>query len=188
VLVSAALLGLHSGCAQQQKLSSIEVSHFDAAGQPHVARQSFEQAYYRQDAGGQWQVALCTEAPSQTDPSQTIRQIVLIEGLWRPRPGKTLAEKSMTDALIRYALFNGPQATSYEGAGFVSFKHDSRTKELRGWIESGHLTRRRVRGDPVDVFGGQARVTGAFRAKPSVLDVTRLWQEMNVALGPPPAR
>jgi hypothetical protein len=187
-LALAAVSCLFVGCARQRQLSNIEVTHLDSSGQPHSARQSFEQAFYRQDAGGQWQVALCTEAISQSDPSQTIRQIVLIECIWRPRPGKTLAEKSMTDALIRYGLFNGPHATSYEGAGFVSFRHNARTGELRGRIESGHLTRRRVQGDPVDVFGGQARLTGEFRAMPSAVEVTRLERELNVTLGPPSTR
>lgn len=181
---AAVLASLATGCAGPG-LSTVEVTHFGADGSTQLARQSFAHAYYRRGPAGQLRVALCTRAPSQADPFQTISQIILLDMCWQPRPGRTLAEQTMTDATIKYALLSGPHATSYEGAGFVSFTEDSRSGELRGRIESGHLARRRTRGNPVDVFGGQARLTGEFIARRSAIEVANLQREVNLALGPP---
>jgi hypothetical protein len=182
---AAAWTCLLVGCASD-RLNTVQVTHGDAAGVRRTVGQSFEQAYYRRDAGGKLQIALYTRSPVQSDPTQDITQIILITMSWQPHPGKTLAERTMTDAIVKYALINGPHGTCYEGAGFVSVRRNERTGELCGEIESAHLTLRRKSGNPVDIFSGQARLIGHFTAQPSAADVARLTRELNVSLGPPP--
>jgi hypothetical protein len=132
-----------------------------------------------------------TDSPIETPASQPVppdlvwtSQLLKIELLWKPIPGKTYAESSQTNATIIYCLVNGDNAISYEGAGFVFFKLSRDGKELEGRIESASLRPTRFQRDPVDLFG-PCRISGDFTATEGAREVATVRQRLRRLLGKP---
>lgn len=102
-------------------------------------------------------------------------QIILIEVLWRPRPGKTFAERTQSNASIVYCLITGQSAVSYEGSGFVYFSEEDDGATIEGRIESSTLYPVRFIGEPNDLFG-PCHMVGTFTARQSGTAVTDVQQ------------
>ena len=92
-----------------------------------------------------------------------IAQLLHIEMLWQPRPGKTYAERTQTDAGITYCLQRGGDRARYEGAGFVYFTLEDDGRTIVGEIESATLYPAGATDDSVAVLG-PCRIRGPFVA------------------------
>jgi len=97
------------------------------------------------------------------DEQVYIAQMLHIEMLWQPRPGKTYAERTQTDAGISYCLQRGGDRARYEGAGFVYFKLEDDGRTIVGEIESATLYPAGATDDSVAVLG-PCRIRGPFVA------------------------
>ncbi len=92
-----------------------------------------------------------------------IAQLLHIEMLWQPRPGKTYAERTQTDAGITYCLQRGGDRARYEGAGFVYFTLEDDGRTIVGEIESATLYPAGATDESVAVLG-PCRIRGPFVA------------------------
>jgi hypothetical protein len=82
---------------------------------------------------------------------------------WPPRPGKTPAESSTTDAVVQYVVATELGAAVYEGTGFV-YGPVERQGTLELDLESSQLRLTSRTGNMPDVLG-PARLTGKLIAK-----------------------
>jgi len=92
-----------------------------------------------------------------------IAQLLHVEMLWQPRPGKTYAERTQTDAGITYCLQRGADRARYEGAGFVYFTLEDDGRTIVGEIESATLYPAGATDESVAVLG-PCRIRGPFVA------------------------
>jgi hypothetical protein len=99
---------------------------------------------------------------------------------WKPKPGKTYAESSTTNAVLRYVVASHDGVVTYGGTGFVYPKrgHDGR---LRVSIESARLQLDSLDGEVPD-FLGQASLTGKLVAADDAGSAARMVREMELLL------
>lgn len=161
----------------------LELVTFDPQGrQEHYA--DFSQAYYAQNAAGLLELLLISEKPSTIDPTQMIRQIVLIREFWNPRPGKTYANATQTNASVSYAMLTPPTGVRYEGGAFLTYRMEG--NQAAGWIESGNLKPRYRMGGAVEPFG-PATFKGTFRARENAARIVEMRQELDALFKSTPA-
>ena len=60
---------------------------------------------------------LRSRRPAQSDPAQTVEQLIHLKLFWKPIPGTTFAESSQTDALMTYAAPGVVYDTTPSGFG-----------------------------------------------------------------------
>jgi len=175
-------------CGCQEKPTRMELTTFRDPRYPETWAATFQEGYYRRAEHGNVDIVLRSTQPAEKDPTQTIEQIVHIRTLWRPIPGKTLAESSMINALISYVILTPPTGISYDGSGFVSFSLRWRSDEIRGQIEQAELRPRRRCGGAADPFG-PVQLRGEFSARPDGPRVLKALHRIEALLGPiPPAK
>jgi len=127
---------------------------------PEPYRFQPQECVYRIDPTGDIHVAgRCVE---EIDGGQTT-QYLHIHIFWKPLPGKTHAEASTTDALLRYVVATDAGVASYRGTGFV-FPKKKRGDRLEVTIESGRLRLESSSGSLGD-FLGNTRLTGELMAE-----------------------
>jgi hypothetical protein len=85
---------------------------------PETRPLTFENCVYQVDAGRDLHIAACTTVTGQGNPGPTT-QLLHVHLFWEPKPGRTPAESSGTDAVIRYALITPTGTAIYSGTGFV---------------------------------------------------------------------
>ncbi len=83
------------------------------------------------------------------DGSATTAQVVHVELLWEPRPGRTPLDQGATNASVRYIVFVDGEVGIFGGAGFVSFR--------------GGLQRSRVKFDVQNASMQLVEATPGFR-------------------------
>jgi hypothetical protein len=128
-----------------------------------------------------------TEGADDTSPPPADREVwmsqtIHINVFWHPRPGKTHAESTQTDATILYSLMTGRDVITYEGAGFVYFKRSRDGMTIKGRIESSDLTPQRRVNWPHDVFG-PCRIRGTFTARKDRRQVVSIMKKLRRRLG-----
>lgn len=197
------------GCRRVE--TRFDIVSFLDAGQPARFTERFDHGSFSINALGNYRIAfrlppalvetarrprlaespatLPTEgAPEVPDMQETwMSQILHIETLWLPQPGTTYAEKTQTNATLRYCLIAGDDAISYEGAGFVYFQPSRDGKTLEGRIESSSLFPARWAGAPADLFGS-CHLTGTFKATECRRDVADAERSIRRLLGSPRKR
>lgn len=201
-IVFAAILVCASGC--QARKSSVEVYSLRSPNQPEVFTEAFSDGHFRLSSERTYEIVfkldpqllevphLETESHADGEENATApppdlvwtSQILRIQILWQPHPGKSFAESTQTNASITYCLVNGENAISYEGAGFVFFKLSRDGRTMKGRIESASLRPTRYRGSPFDLFG-PCRLKGEFTASQGSREVAAVRQRLRRLLGPP---
>jgi len=171
------------GCKQNDP--SIEIVSYKDAADPQRYTSRFEQAWYSTDARSNWHFVMRTVRPAEIDPSQQIEQILCARVFWRPVPGKTAAEPSMTDAVVDYYLISGATGIRYTGCGFVSFKKATSQEKVIGRIESCQLWPYQTFGGAADLLG-RCELVGRFVASPNRGRCVELSNRMKRMFGPPP--
>lgn len=158
--LSAAMLLV--GCGP--KVTRLELQTFDKEGTSSRHYTDFSQAAFKRGSDGRIELVFQSQQPSQVDPTQTITQVVHVSTFWNPKFGITYADSTQINARVQYAILTPPTGVRYDGGAFVTYKIDSMTDEVVGYIESGDLSPKYQMGNAVEPFG-PARCTGTFRAK-----------------------
>jgi hypothetical protein len=197
-LLVGAILG--SGCAV--KTTNLQIESFKQTP-PQVYSEHFENGVFAIDPQNNWD--LIFEVPSTWVPTTQIAaasqpetvasdqgewssQVLHIKVFWTPRPGRTYAESTQTNAAIRYYLFLGKDVMCYDGAGFVYFRPPAKGKPFVGRLESASLNPVPTVSGAHDLFG-PCRLTGDFVAAQDLRRVKSILQSARrrvpVLVGPP---
>ena len=183
VLVCAVLGTMIGACGPRETRFEI-VDYRDAAG-PVTYHQAFDECYYNLSADGRVNLVARRTGRLETDPDQTVTQVVHIRGIWRAVPGTTHVERSQINAKISYWIVGGPGGVGFEGGGFVVFSENHERDVLTGQLESSALRPKRRVGTAPDIFQ-RAELTGEFRAKRNRRRAVRILNEMRRRFGPLP--
>ncbi len=92
----------------------------------------------------------------------TTTQYICIHIFWKPIPGKTPADSTMTDAILRYVVSNGDGVAVYIGTGFA-YPQPALGGGMDIALESGRL-RLQSRSGMEDLFGN-TQITGQLKAR-----------------------
>lgn len=95
--------------------------------------------------------------------SNAVRHLLHLHVFWRPRPGRTFADPSLTDATARYVIVSREATVVYTGSAFVYLK-PQRDGRMRCEIEGGALRLETVDGKP-PVPIGDAKLSGTLFAQ-----------------------
>lgn len=159
-LCGALALSLLAGCAGPASTVHL-VSYMDPYFPEHV-RAELLQCTYWIDAGRDIHVA--GRAKHRSSDTQSFpMQYFHVEIYWHPHPGRTYADPTASDALIRYVVGTDTGTAVYSGTGYAYPK--------RTWfggldvsLETGRLELVSKSGDVPDVFG-ETRLTGMLHAR-----------------------
>jgi hypothetical protein len=101
---------------------------------------------------------------------------------WRPRPGKTAANASMTNALVTYAVQVGDGLTVYRGTGFVSIGKRKNSDQLIFDLRRADFEAPITLGKaPLDK---RMRIKGTLLASEDSQSVSRLRRELSELIAP----
>ena len=182
-VLTVGLATASAGCKQNDP--SVEIISYKDAADPQRYTSRFEEAWYSTDARSNWHFVMRTVRPAEIDPSQQVEQILCARVFWRPVPGRTAAEPSMTDAVVDYYLISGSTGIRYTGCGFVSFKKATFGDKITGRIESCQLWPYQTFGQAADLLG-RCELAGRFVARPNQGRCVELSSRMKRVFGPPP--
>ena len=98
------------------------------------------------------------------DDGSVTAQVVHIELLWMPKPGRTPLDPSATNASIRYVLIVGEELGVYGGAGFVLPHGRPGKRRLAVTVKDASLTLLEATPGFVDRLG-PTQLTGEFAAQ-----------------------
>ncbi len=180
------LIPVAAGCRKVE--TRFEVVSYKDPASPECIPEQFDPGSFAVDARGDWDIvfeisprpvsvsppepadSVPASAPaedavfvSEADP-QWVSQLIHVRMFWQPRPGRTLAESTQTNATIRYCLFVGGDVIVYEGAGFVCFKKSRDGQTIEGKLESSTLAPAAFVDESDDLFG-RCQVKGTFKAE-----------------------
>jgi hypothetical protein len=205
---------LMGGCRKPQ--TRFEILCFRNPESPERIAEDFEPGSFAVNAQRNWDIVFeippsymeigaasdsdagATSAPSEGAPvtedspptSKTdqfwMSQLIHINVFWLPRPGKTYAESTQTNATIVYCLLVGGRVITYRGAGFVYFKQSRDGQTIAGRIESATLMPTSRLDQGLDLFG-PCRIHGTFSARRDRKLVVSLLRQLRQRLGPPTA-
>ncbi len=204
LLACAACLSISAAGCGREPTQFVVTSYLQPAT-PEVFTEQFPDGTFKVDSLRNYQIAFevpptvvrvprsktIGAADPQTQPVEDdladevwMSQIVLIDLMWRPLPGKTFAESSQSNASIVYCLITGENVISYEGSGFVFFTESDDGAAIEGQLESATLYPVRFVGSPADLFG-PCRVQGTFTAQRSGTATTDLQRRVRRLLANP---
>jgi hypothetical protein len=122
----------------------------------------FSGCAYWIDAGRDIHIAGRAECKEKDDRAP-VTQYLHVQVYWHPYPGRTYADPTATDALIRYVVATGNGVAVYSGTGFA-FPQQKLGGELEVVVESGRLQLELRTGDAPDLLG-ETRLTAVLRAR-----------------------
>lgn len=164
LLTAPPLLALLVGC--QSNTTQLELVSYKDPYFPETFAVKLDTCVFRQAPGGDLHVAAHVERPLEpTDAEPTpsmVAQYLHIHMFWRPRPGRTHANETTTDAVIEYAIVNNDGLALYRGAGFV-YPRKQKNGRLVLDVEDARLKLDRRVGTLPEVLG-DARLTGTIVA------------------------
>ncbi|UCD74446.1 MAG: hypothetical protein JSV91_11720 [Phycisphaerales bacterium] len=138
-LIWATALTVTTGCAWRGRTGSLRIR---SLGEDPVtlAFRAVEACYAHDPAGGTsfW----LTDVPAEDlrDGKVAYGQVVHVELLWLPKPGKTPMDRTATNASIRWVIASEGEVGVYGGAGFVMPHGSPGADSLRLTIHEASLT------------------------------------------------
>lgn len=177
VLLAGLAVVVLSGCngpTSELRLVSYQDPYF-----PETVQVRLVDCKYRFDAGRDLLVVGRSELPDEDSEEAARAEYLHVRMFWKPVPGRSFAESSQTDALIRYVVVTEGGTAVYAGTGFAFPK-----KRLGGMdiaLESGRLQLESTDGDTPDVLG-ETRLTGTLRARHDPNAQAGLTREMELAI------
>lgn len=144
---------------------------------PERSTLTFRECTYRIDPGGDIHVVARRDTTEGED-HLAVREFLHVQVYWRPHPGKTPADPTMADALIRYAIATREGTAFYTGTGFV-FPRTKPGRTLEIALESGRLRLVSTAGTLRDVLG-ETRVSGSLIARRDPGTTARFTHELEV--------
>lgn len=168
ILCCSALLAysLCTGC--QSSVSSLEYATYRNSPAPLVFGLEVQRCFYRLDAGGDRHITAELRVPDSDEAG--VQRLLHVHMFWRPHPGRTFANETTNNAVLRLVTL-APEGTAVlSGSGFVY-----PDEEAGGWliaeIESAGMRLDSTTGD-VPVLLGDGRLTGRLIA----------WRDDNAAM------
>ena len=155
-LATGLLAALLSGCSG----SAVHLVSYKDPYFPENYRVDLLNCTYRTGPGGGIQVI--GRAVRQTEQRITT-QYLLVDIFWKPIPGKTPADSTTTDALLRYVVASDIGTLVYAGTGFA-YPQPALDGSLDIALESGRLRLQSRSGDLEDLFG-DTQITGQLKAR-----------------------
>ncbi len=173
-LTAALLLTLSAGCAFRRDVGLHLVSYHDAQ-HPQPARLDLDRRTYRVESNGDFRLAASTYR-GENDDDFPLGQYLDLHIYWKPRPGRTTADSSTANALVRYLIATEDGAAVYSGTGFAlpSESHGRLTVKL----ESFYLRLERVTGTINDVLG-DCQLEGRIKATRDSGTTTQTLRELD---------
>ena len=157
-------VGLAAGCAVgcQGPVSRLELASYADPYFPEHSTVEFQNCAYRIDAGGD--IHIVGRHDTQAESGRvTMRQNLHVDIYWKPYPGRTPVDPTMTDALVRYVVATPEGVATYAGTGFV-FPKTTPGRTIEVDLESARLRLETTTGSLGDVLG-ETHVTGKLAAK-----------------------
>jgi len=170
----AALIG-SAGC-----YSSSATLTFISYADPYFPERTtltFQDCAYRIDPGGDIHIA--ARRDTTTDRERlAVREFLHVHLYWKPHPGKTPADPTMADAVIRYVIATPEGTALYTGTGFA-FPRTRPGRQLEVALESGRLHLVSTTGTLTDALG-ETRVSGRLAARRDPGLAARFTHELEV--------
>ncbi len=135
LLGAAALLVSCSACTDNR--SSINVLVRDHASTLAGYQIEITDCVYQACGNGDYQIL--AEATMASRVTGAVRELLHIHMFWRPRPGKTFAHSSMTNATLRYVVLSDEGHAVYRGTGFAYPKRSRSGNRLKVKLERSLL-------------------------------------------------
>lgn len=161
VSVLAGVLAGPLGCARPT--SEIEFVSYKDPYFPEPYRVVFVECTYRVDADGDLHIAGRADFDSDQRDAGAITQYFHAHVFWQPRPGRTFANSTTTDATIRHVIVTADGMAAYAGTGFI-YPRRRRGGLLTAKIETANLRLEAQTGDAPELLG-DARLRGTLRAR-----------------------
>jgi len=143
--------------------STIRLVDYLESGEHQTLGETFPECYYSVDGFGNIDVVLRRIQPARDDPRASIRQVVHIRTVWRSIPGKTTAERTQINGLIRYHIDSPSGRALLEGAGSVFLYPNEKNDRLTGGVDFAILRPTIKQGDTADIFHN-VELSARFRA------------------------
>jgi hypothetical protein len=171
-LLWPALLLVLTGCAT----ASLRFTSFKDPFFPERRAVSFPHCDYRTGPTGD---IFVTARLSDEQDGHKQTQYLSMHVFWKPKPGKTWAESSTTDAILRYVVCDESGALVYTGTGFAYPKQTfGGGLEIR--IESARLRLESANGELEDRLGDM-RLTGTLVPRRDPTATAHLEREAELA-------
>ncbi len=179
ILVSMAIL--LPAC--RSHVTRFEVIDYSPEAEPLHYFQEFDECYYRVDGEGNIDiVARRRGSPTNREDDGPV-QVVHLRSIFRPVPGLTPVERTMTNATVSYIILDRGDGVSFDGAGFLLCKIHRNGRELTATLEESTLQPMRHMGAGPQVFQ-RPRVTGRIHAQLDPRRTHRILNETRHLLGP----
>lgn len=159
-LTLALLLSASVAAGCRGPASSVELRSFRDPYFPEPYQLDLPGCVYRLDAGRDIHVAGKTH--SADGPHGSVTQYLHVHIYWKPNPGKTPADDSTSNALVRYVVVTPKGAAEYLGTGFA-YPAGKPGKRLTVKLESVYLRPELVEGEVPDLLG-QTHLSGQLVA------------------------
>ena len=154
-------LGWAAGC--QQPTSELELISYKDPYSPEHYRLELTQCAYRVDAGGNLHIVGRASSDTHEGNPGKVTQFLHARLFWQPKPGRTFANSTTTDATIRYVIITPTGAAVYSGTGFV-YPRRQRGEILIADLERACLRLEAQVGDAPAVLG-DAHLSGTLVAR-----------------------
>jgi hypothetical protein len=183
-VAESVLVATVGGCQAPANTFQI-VDHRDPR-QVRRYQETFDDAFFDTDADGNVHVVLRrgpvadSGRPISDDRVRPLTQVIHLRTFWRPIPGRTVAERTQINGVVRYMLVGGGVGATFEGSGslFVQTSDDGLT--LKGSLEDSLLRPKRRIAEGSDLFV-QADLKGTFVARRDPRRVVSIVNELDRA-------
>ncbi|MGE3181912.1 MAG: hypothetical protein AB7N71_09795 [Phycisphaerae bacterium] len=129
---------------------------------PETRNLNFRRVFFYEGHTGDRHVVADSRSADGAETESSV-QMLHLHLIWKPRPGRTYANRTTSDATFVFVTTN-PQATvAYEGTGFV-YPEIQRDGTLRLKIENGRLRPKMVSGTSGDAIA-DLRIVGELFAQ-----------------------
>jgi len=133
---AAVALGCGTGCRSRD--ASVELISYQDPYFPDQRRIVFDRCVYRVDGSGNRHIAAQALVVPADVAGGPVTHYLHVQMFWQPVPGRTFADSSGTDAVIRYVIVTPEGTAGYAGTGFVYAPRKS-GQELDAKVESATL-------------------------------------------------
>ena len=162
-IVGALLAGLLAAAGCHRSGSKADFVSLKDPYFPEHYDVNFDRCVYRTDPGGDLRVVACREEPAAEPDTPAVTQYLFVQVYWSPHPGKTPADTTGSNALLRYVVARGDGVAVYAGTGFA-YPKGGEGKPLQLDVEWARLRLETVSGEVPDLLG-DARLTARLMAR-----------------------
>ncbi len=154
--LATTLASLLAGCSS----STVQLVSYKDPYFPEKYHVSILHCAYRAEPSG----AIRAVGRAVQDTKQGITtQYLCVHIFWQPKPGKTPADSTTTDALLEYVVATSSGVAVYTGTGFA-YPQKALDGSLDIALESGRLRLQSHSGDLDDLFGN-TQISGRLTAR-----------------------